>query len=295
MNDYVLSCCTTVDLTKEHLMERNIQYIRFHYYLDGEHYYDDLGESLSSEAFYQAMTDGADTRTSQINATEYEEYFEEFLKAGKDVLHINLSSGISGAFNSANIAKDILEERYPERKIYVVDSLGAASGYGLLMDKAADLRDLGMSAEELAEWICANRLRLQHWFFSSDLTFFVKGGRISKAAGLVGGMLNICPVMNVSSEGKLCVKQKIRTKKKAMKTVLEIMEANAEKGLDYDDKCYICHSACMEDAKQMAELIEARFPKLKERVQINNVGATIGSHTGPGTVAVFYWGKEREE
>lgn len=295
MCDYILSCCTTVDLTKQHLMERDIRYIRFHYYLDGKHYYDDLGESLSHEAFYQAMVDGADTKTSQINAAEYEEYFEEFLKAGKDVLHINLSSGISGAFNSANIAKDILEERYPERKIYVIDSLGAASGYGLLMDKAADLRDAGMSIDELALWIKENRLRLQHWFFSSDLTFFIKGGRISKAAGLIGGMLSICPVMNVDKEGKLAVRQKIRTKRKAMKTVVEIMEADADKGLEYDEKCYICHSACLEDARQLAEMIEERFPKLKEKVQINQVGTTIGSHTGPGTVSVFFWGKGREE
>lgn len=294
MSDYILSCCTTVDLTKEHLESRDIKYIRFHYYLDGVHYYDDLGESMSHEAFYQAMVDGADTKTSQINAAEYEEYFEGFLKEGKDVIHINLSSGISGAFNSANIAKDSLEERYPERKIYVIDSLGAASGYGMLMDKAADLRDQGMTIDELANWIVENRLRLQHWFFSSDLTFFIKGGRISKAAGLIGGMLSICPVMNVDHEGKLSVKQKIRTKRKAMKTVLEIMEADADLGMDYNEKCYICHSACLEDAKVMAEMIEAHFPNLKEPVQINNVGTTIGSHTGPGTVAVFFWGKGRD-
>lgn len=294
MNDYILSCCTTVDLSKEHLEKRGIRYIRFHYYLDGVHYYDDLGESMSHDDFYQAMVDGADTKTSQINAAEYEEYFEGFLKEGKDVIHINLSSGISGAFNSANIAKDILEERYPERKIYVIDSLGAASGYGLLMDKAADLRDEGMTIDDLADWIQKNRLRLQHWFFSSDLTFFIKGGRISKTAGLIGGMLSICPVMNVDREGKLSVKQKIRTKRKAMKTVLEIMEADAERGTNYEEKCYICHSACLEDAKAMAKMIEEHFPKLKEPVQINNIGTTIGSHTGPGTIAVFFWGKGRE-
>ena len=176
----------------------------------------------------------------------------------------------------------------------MVDSLGAASGYGLLMDKIADLRDAGMEIDELAAWIEEHRLNVQTWFFSSDLTFFVKGGRVSKAAGLIGGALSICPVLIVDKEGKLSVNQKVRTKKKAAKTLVDIMETNAQDGLAYADKCYICHSACLADAEYLANMIEERFPNLKERVLINNVGTTIGSHTGPGTVALFYWGKERE-
>ena len=293
MNNYILSCCTTVDLAKTHLEGRNIEYIPFHFYLDGTHYYDDLGETISYDEFYQAMVDGADTKTSQINASEYEEYFEKFLKEGKDILHINLSSGISGSHNSANIAKSMLEEKFPDRKIYVVDSLGAASGFGLLVDKAADLRDEGMGIDDLAKWIAEHRLNVQTWFYSSDLTFFVKGGRVSKAAGLIGGALSICPVLTIDTEGKLSVNQKVRTKKKAAKTLVDIMEANADNGLAYADKCYICHSACLEDAKAVAAMIEERFPNLKEPVLINNIGTTIGSHTGPGTVALFYWGKER--
>lgn len=293
MSEFVLSCCTTVDLTKKHLEDRNIKYIPFHFYLDGTHYYDDLGETISYENFYKAMVDGADTKTSQINASEYEEYFEQFLKEGKDLLHINISSGISGSFNSANIAKSMLEEKYPDRKIYVVDSLGAASGFGLLVDKAADLRDAGMNIDDLATWILEHRLNVQTWFYSSDLTFFVKGGRVSKAAGLIGGALSICPVLNIDKEGKLSVNQKVRTKKKAAKTLVDIMEANAEDGLAYANKCYLSHSACLEDAKAIAAMIEERFPDLKGGVLINNIGTTIGSHTGPGTVALFYWGKER--
>jgi len=293
LNNYILSCCTTVDLAKTHLEGRDIKYIPFHFYLDGTHYYDDLGETISYDEFYKAMVNGADTKTSQINANEYEDFFEPFLKEGKDILHINLSSGISGAFNSANIAKNMLEEKYPDRKIYVIDSLGAASGYGLLMDKAADLRDSGMEIDELAAWVEEHKLNVQTWFYSSDLTFFVKGGRVSKAAGLIGGALSICPVLTIDVEGKLSVNQKVRTKKKAAKTLVDIMEANAENGLAYADKCYICHSACLEDAKAVASMIEERFPNLKEPVLINNIGTTIGSHTGPGTVALFYWGKER--
>ena len=293
MSEYILSCCTTVDLTSEHLEGRDIKFIPFHFYLDGVHYYDDLGKTISYEKFYQAMVDGADTKTSQINANEYEDFFKKFLDEGKDILHINLSSGISGAFNSANIAKSALEEEYPDRKIYVIDSLGAASGYGLLMDKLADLRDSGMGIDELAAWTVDNRLKLQTWFYSSDLTFFVKGGRVSKAAGLIGGALSICPVLTIDTEGKLSVNQKVRTKKKAAKTLVDIMEANVQDGLAYADKCYISHSACFEDAKVLAAMVEERFPHLKESVLINNIGTTIGSHTGPGTVALFYWGKER--
>ena len=295
MENFIISCCSTADLSKEHFTNRNIHYICFHYYLDGKHYYDDLGESMSFEAFYQAMVDGADTKTSQINVEEFIEYFEPFLKEGKDIFHVSLSSGISGANNSANLAKNILQENYPDRKIYIIDSLNASSGFGLLMDKIADLRDEGKSIDEIYDWVEANKLKLNAWFFSTDLTFLIKGGRVSKTSGFVGGVLNICPLLKVDALGKLTTHQKVRTKKKAIKTIVEQMENCAEDGLDYTGKCYISHSACYEDARAVADLIEERFPKLNGKVLINNVGTTIGSHTGPGTVALFFWGKERKE
>ena len=294
MDSYVLSCCSTADLKKSHFDERNISYICFHYELGGKEYKDDLGETIAFEDFYRAMSNGADTKTSQVNVEEYEEYFESFLKQGKDVLHLCLSSGISGSFNSANVAKEMLQERYPERKIYVVDSLAASSGFGLLMDKLADLRDEGKNIDEVYAWAEANKLKLQHWFFSTDLTFYVKGGRITKTAGFVGGILNICPLLNVDREGKLIPRYKIRTKKKVIEAIVHQMELHAEDGLDYSDKCYMCHSACYEDARAVADLVEKRFPKLKGKVEINDIGTTIGSHTGPGTVALFSWGQERE-
>lgn len=295
MGDYIISCCSTADLTKEHFLERNISYICFHYELDGVAYKDDLGETMSSEAFYEAMTKGADTKTSQINASEYEEYFEGFLKEGKDVLHLCLSSGISGSANSAQIARDTLAERYPDRKLYVVDSLAASSGYGLLMDKLADLRDAGMGIDELHDWAEENKLRLHHWFFSSDLTFFIKGGRVSKTAGFFGTVLNICPLLNVDMEGRLIPRQKIRTKNKVIDTIVKQMELYADDGAEYAEKCYISQSACYEDAKAVADLVGERFPKLKDRVEIYDIGTTIGSHTGPGTVALFFWGSKRED
>ena len=186
MSDYVLSCCSTADLTKEHFEARDISYICFHYEMDGKQYPDDLGQTMDFDTFYKAMANGADTKTSQVNVDEFETYFENFLKQGKDILHVCLSSGISGVLNSAMIAKEELSERYPDRKILVVDSLGASSGYGLLMDHLADLRDEGKSLEEVYQWAEENKLKVHHWFFSTDLTFFIKGGRISKTSGFIG-------------------------------------------------------------------------------------------------------------
>ncbi len=293
MSDYIISCSSTADLTEEHFKARNISYICFHFELDGKQYLDDLGKSIPFDRFYEAMANGADTKTSQINVAEFTDYFEGFLKEGKDILHLSLSSGISGVVNSAMIAKENLKEQYPDRKIYILDSLAASSGYGLLMDKLADLRDEGKSIDEVYKWANDNRLRLNHWFFSTDLTFYVKGGRISKASGFFGGMLNICPLLNVDFMGRLIPKYKIRTKRKVIQTIVDKMEEYCDDGREYNGKCYMCHSACYEDARAVADLIEERFPNLDGKVLINSIGTTIGSHTGPGTVAVFFWGKKR--
>lgn len=295
MSDYVISCCSTADLSKEHFEKIDVHYCCFHYEMDGVQYLDDLGQSMDFDVFYQRMTDGAMTKTSQINADEYEEYFAQFLSQGKDVIHLTLSSGISGTFNSANLAKALLEDKYPDRKIYVIDSLAASSGYGLLIDQLATMRDSGATIDELAAWVEEHKLNLNHWFFSSDLTFFIRGGRISKAAGAVGTVLNICPLMNVDFEGRLIPRYKIRTKKKVVQAIVDKMAEQAEGGTDYSGKCFISHSACEEDAKAVAALVEERFPNLNGRVLINSIGTTIGSHTGPGTVALFFWGKKRED
>jgi DegV family protein with EDD domain len=293
MASFVLSCCSTADLTKAHFEERDIHYICFHYWLNGVEHPDDLGQTIPFPDFYRAMAEGADTKTSQINISEYLEYFEGFLSQGLDVLHITLSSGISGTYNSASDAANICRERFPERKIYVVDSLGASSGYGLIMDALADKRDEGLGIDELRAWAEQNRLRLNHWFFSTDLSFYVKGGRISKAAGLFGGILGICPLLDMDAQGRLIPRLKIPGKKRVIKEIVKKMEECAEGGLQYGGKCYISQSECMEDARAVADLIEERFQKLCGRVEINYVGNLIGSHTGPGTVALFFWGKER--
>lgn len=293
MGDYILSCCSTADLAAGHFKARDIHYICFHYALDGVEMNDDLGQSMPFETFYQRMAAGAETSTSQVNADEFEAYFTPFLEAGQDIVHVTLSSGISGVINSATIARENLQRRYPDRKIYVVDSLGASSGYGLLMDKLADQRDAGMSVDELRDWAEAHKLEAHHWFFSTDLSFYIKGGRISKTAGMFGKLLNICPLLNMDQQGRLVPRAKVRTKHKVIREIVDRMIENATDGVDYSGKCYLSHSACLEDAKAVAALVEANFPRMTGKVEINSIGTTIGSHTGPGTVALFFWGGRR--
>ena len=294
MGNFVLCCDSTADLSKEHFERRDIHYVCFHFFLDGKEYFDDLGQSVPFDQFYQAMADGAETSTSQVNVDEYINFWKPMLEEGKDILHLCLSSGISGTINSAVNAARILEEDYPDRKIYVVDSLGASSGYGLIMETLADKRDEGMDLEELHTWVEEHKLNMHHWFFSTDLTFFVKGGRISKASGWFGGMLNICPLMNMDNEGHLVPRFKIPGKKKVVREIVKKMGEFADGGYEYAGKCFISNAGCYDDARAVADLIEEQFPNLKGKVVINSVGTTIGSHTGPGTVALFFWGSKRE-
>lgn len=290
---YILSCCSTVDLAKEHLDKLNVSYTCFHFTLDGKEYADDLGQSVPFDVFYSKLKNGSDSKTSQISVGEYEDYFKSLLDSGKDVLHVSLSSGISGSYRSACTAADMLRESYPDRKIYVIDSLAASSGYGLLMDAAAQKRDEGYSIDELKNWIEDHKLRLHHWFFSSDLTFFVKGGRVSKVSGMIGGVFEICPLLNVSNDGKLIPRAKIRTKKRVITEIVNRMKEFAHGREKYNGKVYMCHSACLDDANAVADLVKENFADIDGDVVINSIGTVIGSHTGPGTVALFFWGDKR--
>lgn len=295
MGNYILSCGSTADLTREQMKKRDIRYVCFHFMLDGQDFADDMGQSISPEELYGKMTAGAEVKTSQVPVAEYLQYFERLLQEGKDILHVEFSSGLSGSCNSACLAAGELAQKYPELKIYVVDSLGASSGYGLIMETLADLRDAGKSIEQLRQWIEENKLRMHHWFFSTDLSFYIKGGRISKTAGMVGTLLNICPLLSMDNLGKLKPREKLRGKKRVIQRIVEMMAIHAEDGLNYSGKCYICHSMCLEDAQTVASLVEEQFPRLQGRVQIYPIGATIGSHTGPGTLALFFWGDQRED
>ncbi len=293
MSSYVLTCCSTVDLPKEYFEKNNIPYACYHYMMDGEEYLDDLGESIPYDEFYKRIAAGSMPTTSQINISEFMAFFEPFLQEGKDIIHISMSSGISGTCNSALNAKEELLAKYPERTIKVVDSLAASSGYGLFLDKLVEMRDEGKSLEELYLFAEDYKLKLQHWFFSTDLTHFKRGGRISATAATLGNILNLCPLMNVDYMGKLIVRQKIRGKKKVIAEIVNKMIELAEGGKDYNGKCFISCSACEDDAKKVADLVEESFPNLNGKVEINSIGAVIGAHTGPGTVALFFWGEKR--
>lgn len=295
MSGYKIICSSTVDLPEEYLKEKDIDYVYFHFNMDGEQYDDDFGKSISIDEFYKRIEIGAMPTTSQPNVQENISCIEPYLKEGKDIIYISLSSGISGAYNAASVASEMLSEKYPERKIRVIDSLGASSGYGLLVDSIADLRDSGESFDNVVSWAEENKLNIQHWFFSTDLQHFKRGGRISATSAVIGTVLGVCPLMNVDNEGKLIPRKKIKGKKKVIKEIVKMMEIHAEDGLDYSKKCFISHSNCIEDAQKVAELIESKFNKIDGRVMLNDIGTVIGSHTGPGTVALFFYGDNRVE
>jgi DegV family protein with EDD domain len=193
------------------------------------------------------------------------------------------------------MAREQLLQKYPNRKMLIVDSLGASSGYGLLVDMAADLRDGGSAIEKVHAWLEENKLNVHHWFFSTDLTHYRRGGRISAASATVGNLLNICPLMDMDDAGKLIPREKIRGKKRVISEIVQRMEAHAQDGVNYSSKCFMSNSACYDDARKVADLIEEKFPKLNGKVMINSVGTVIGSHTGPGTVALFFVGDKRKD
>jgi EDD domain protein, DegV family len=295
MSQYVITCCSTADMSEAFFQERRIPFVCFHFTINGVQYTDDLGKSMSFEKFYDIMRTGVQPTTSQVNVDEFIDFFEPYLKDGRDVLHVSLSSGISGAYNSACVAQKELSARYPQRRIEIVDSLGASSGYGMLMDMLADVRDGGATYEQAHKWAEENKLYVHHWFFSSDLTFYIKGGRISRTAGMLGTILGICPLLNMDAAGHLIPREKVRSKKKVIREIVGRMKQHARGGEGYNGKCFISNSACMDDALEVAQMVETAFPRLNGKVVINSVGTVIGSHTGPGTLALFFAGDKRTD
>lgn len=293
MSDFIVTCCSTADMPASYFQSRAIPYVCFHFQLDGINYPDDLGQTISFADFYAKIAAGAQPVTSQVNVGEFIAFFEPFLMQGHDILHISLSSGLSGSYNSALLAREQLLPKYPDRQIRVVDSLGASSGYGLLVDLAANWKAGGATLTETYERVQQTKLHIHHWFFSTDLTHYKRGGRISAASAVVGSILNICPLMNMDQLGRLTPRVKIRGKKRVIQEIVARMEQHAQGGLDYAGKCFISNSACYDDARAVADLVEQKFPHLDGKVMINSVGTVIGAHTGPGTVALFFLGDER--
>ena len=287
MRDYVITVNSTVDLPKEWLEERKVPVIPLKYTIDNETYTD--MEGLSSKEFFEKLRDGKMATTSQINPEEARAQLEPFLKEGKDVLHLGFSSGLSGTYNSMRIAGEELKEEYPEAKIIIIDTLCACLGEGLLLYKALQLKEAGKTIEETAKWVEENKLHICHNVTVDDLFHLHRGGRISKASAVLGSVVQIKPIIHMDENGKLQVIRKERGRKKSLNKIVD-MAVEQIKGWD-NDIAMITHGDCQEDAEYVAKLVRERLGI--ENILINNIGTVIGSHTGPGVVAVFVMGNKR--
>ena len=287
MRDYVITVNSTVDLPKEWLEERKVPVIPLKYTIDNETYTD--MEGLSSKEFFEKLRDGKMATTSQINPEEARAQLEPFLKEGKDVLHLGFSSGLSGTYNSMRIAGEELKEEYPEAKIIIIDTLCACLGEGLLLYKALQQKASGKTIEETAKWVEENKLHICHNVTVDDLFHLHRGGRISKASAVLGSVVQIKPIIHMDENGKLQVIGKERGRKKSLNKIVD-MAVEQIKGWD-NDIAMITHGDCQEDAEYVAKLVRERLGI--ENILINNIGTVIGSHTGPGVVAVFVMGNKR--
>ena len=277
------------DLTRDYIKNNNIGLLSLILNLNGQAIKDDLGETLSYKDFYNKMREGATPTTSQINAHEFEEEFIKYIKNGDSIIYISLSSSLSGTFNSANIAKNNLMDEYPNANIYLVDSLSVSVGQGLLVAKACEMRDSGIGAEEIVNWLEENKRKVIHSILIDDLNHLKRGGRISGATAAIGGLLNIKPTLFLDDEGKLIQGEKIKGKKKALRFLVNEVR---EKAVDTENEIlYICHGDCLEEAETLRDMIleEVKF----KNVIINYVGNVVGAHAGPGVLAAVFLGSNR--
>lgn len=287
MRDYVITVNSTVDLPKEWLEERNVPVVPLRYTMDGQTYEDMSG--LTAKEFFAKLREGKMSVTSQVNPEEAKAALEPFLKEGKDVLHLAFSSGLSGTCNSMKIAGEELREEYPEAKVIVIDTLCACLGEGLLLYKALQQKAAGKTIEETAAWVEENKLHICHDVTVDDLNHLHRGGRISKATAVVGTMVKIKPIIHMDDNGKLQVVGKERGRKKSLNKIVDMAVEQSE-GWD-NDIIMITHGDCIEDAEYVASLVREKMGI--DNILINNIGTVIGSHTGPGVVAVFCMGNKR--
>ncbi len=293
-NTFILSCESTTDIPFSVYKNRNIPVIFYKYTIDDEVHFDNMSRDISEHInFYDAIKKGKLPKTSQINQFEYGEYFEGLLTENLPILHIGLSSGITPSVNNAKMAAKEINERLGEDRILVIDSLAASSGFGLLMELAINEKEKGKSREEVAEYVSNIKNNIQHIFYSSDMQFFRRSGRVTGVAATVAGVLGICPIMHLDAKGKMIAYNKVRGKKNATEKLLSEMKELCEDGINYDNYCYISHSNCHSDATLLAESIEKTFPNLKGKVKIFDIGNIIGSHCGPGTVSLYFVGNQR--
>lgn len=287
MRKFVITSDSTVDLPKELLEEKKVPILSLTYILDGETYADMDG--LSCKEFMDKIREGAMPTTSQVNPDQAKEFFEKILKDGNDILHLAFTSGLSGTYNSERIAAEELAEEYPDARIVVIDTLCASMGQGLLLYKTLELYEQGLSMDEIAGWVEANKGHICHDVTIDDLYHLYRGGRVSKTSAVVGSLINIKPIIRINEEGKLVVIGKVRGRKKSMLHLLERME-NQMAGFE-NNVAMIVHGDVPEDAEYMKTQMMERFGI--NNVIINGIGSVIGSHTGPGVIAIFYMGNSK--
>ena len=293
-HDYLLSCESTVDMPYSYVNGRGLNVLFYSYSVDGKEYPDDMERDPEALGrFYGFIADGKVPSTSQINTFAYTDYFRELLKQG-DVLHIAFGSGMTPSVNNAYEAAEQLKTEFPDRRLIVIDSYCSSSGYGLLVDSAADLWDEGKSMDEVADWTRGQAKKIHHQFFTSELQYFKRSGRMSGPAATIATILNICPIMRLNNAGRIIAYDKVRGKKAAVRRTLDEIEATAVGGKDYSGKMFLCNANVRADAEELARAIRERFPKITD-LRIFNIGTIIASHCGPGTVAAFYFGCERPE
>ncbi|MCI7181363.1 MAG: DegV family protein [Schaedlerella sp.] len=289
MRDYVITVNSTVDLPIEWLEERNVKVIPLKYTIDNQTYTD--MEGLSAKEFFAKLREGKMAETSQVNPEEARSYLEPFLKKGKDILHLGFSSALSGTLNSMRIAGEELSEQYPEAKIIIVDTLCACLGEGLLLHHVLKQKAAGKTIEEAAQWAEENKLHICHNVTVDDLNHLQRGGRVSKATAVLGTLVQIKPMIHMDDSGSLQVIGKERGRKKSLNKIVEMARQQIKGWEDKNDLLMITHGDCLEDAEYVAELVRKTLGI--ENILINNIGTVIGSHTGPGVVALFLMGEKR--
>lgn len=290
MKEFVIVTDTTTDLPRDYVEKHHLYMMSLPYTLEGTSY--TWEKPMPVKDFYDKMRAGSLPTTSQANPEEAALLYESILKDNDvDILHIAFSSSLSGSFNSCRIASADVCEKYPDHRIVVVDSLAATLGQGLLVYKAVQLKEAGKSLDEVAAWVEENKYHLVHNFTVDDLFHLHRGGRLSKTAAIVGTMINLKPVLHVDDEGHLVMLSKVRGRKKSLIGLVDCMEKQLGDWKDKNDIIFISHGDCPEDAQFVADLIKERFGY--ENFMIDYIGATIGAHSGPGTVALFYLGDHR--
>ena len=289
MNDFVIITDATCDLPEDVVMENQLVVIPMGYTMDGEEYKGTPDNKLNAKDFYNKVRAGSLPKTAQITPDEYSRCFEGYLQQGKDVLYLAFSSALSGSCSNAFLCMQELQEKYPENKIYVVDSRGASLGEGLLVWYAAQMKKDGANIEEIKQWAEENRDHLCHYFTVDDLNHLHRGGRVSKAAAVFGTMLGVKPVLHVDNEGRLIPVAKVRGRKQSLHALVDKMEQL--QGSYKNEIVFVSHGDCIQDAQYTADLVKQRFGI--QRFIINDIGPVIGSHSGPGTVALFFLGEQK--